>query len=65
MGSSMKTPPKPSRGRHAPRNLMRIFNEQNAAAAQILEARNQSPKFLTDWAKAFQRCRAQEVAARK
>ena len=36
MGTSMKTPPKPSRGRRAPRNLMRIYDRSNDLAAEII-----------------------------
>ena len=58
MRTSMKTPPKPSRGR---RNLMRIYDERNDEAAALILARPcKSNQLLIDWAQRYMARRAQE-----
>ena len=61
MGTPMKTLPKPSRRRRSPCDLTARYDRSNdEAATLILSAPNRNPKFLLDWAKAFQQRRARE-----
>ena len=61
MRTSMKTPPKPSRGCRSPRNLMRRYNEQNEQAAEIiLSDPERHSRFQIDWARRYTARREQE-----
>ena len=63
MGTSMQTPVKPSRGR---RNLMRIYDERNDEAAEIiLGDRERHTRFQIDWAQRYTARRSREVGSQQ